>query len=122
MQEDIEQAYRSDKFKRLAAAIALDVVGMLTLVFPVVGELGDLVWAPVAAIASVLLFGGRAGVVGGALTFVEEALPFTDIVPSLTLTWAYKYVAHDNESFEAFAQHRLKRKSIRDSYKAAATP
>lgn len=120
MQQDIEQDYRNDKYARLAAAIALDAVGMLTFLIPAMGELGDLAWAPIAAIANLLLFGGRAGLVGGVFTFVEEALPFTDIVPSLTITWAYKYVVRDNASFEAFAQQRLKRKAIRDSYHAAA--
>lgn len=120
MTQDIEQDYRNDKYARLAAAIAVDVVGMLTFVIPVVGEFGDLAWAPVAAIANLLLFGGRVGLVGGAFTLVEEALPFTDVIPSVTLTWAYRYLVRDNASFEAFVKQRLKRKSIRDSYEAAA--
>lgn len=119
MNESIERDYQNDKYLRLAAAIALDVVGMLTFLVPALGEFGDLIWAPIAAAASLALFGGRTGIVGGAFTFVEEVLPGTDVVPSLTLTWVYKYVVRGEASFESFVKKRMKRKATLDAYKAS---
>jgi hypothetical protein len=33
------------------------------------------------------LFGGRFGMLGGVLNFLEEIIPFTDIIPSFTIAW-----------------------------------
>jgi hypothetical protein len=51
--------------------------------------------------ASFLLRGTCAG---GAATFAEEAIPFTDAIPSVTITWFVKYVIRERESFEAFVR------------------
>jgi hypothetical protein len=37
------------------------------------------------------MYEGRVGKVAGILTFVEEIIPFTDVIPSFTLTWMYTY-------------------------------
>jgi hypothetical protein len=117
MNESIEKDYQAVKFSKLALAIGLDLVGMLTFLLPGLGEFGDLAWAPVAAIANLALFGGVAGAAGGAFTFVEEILPGTDFIPSVTLTWIYKYVVRDDASFEAYVAKRQHRKRIVESFK-----
>ena len=33
------------------------------------------------------LFGGRLGLIGGVLDFLEEIIPGTDIIPSFTIAW-----------------------------------
>ena len=48
-------------------------------------------WAPIAAFIMARMYKGRVGRVAGILTFVEEALPFTDLIPSFTITWIYTY-------------------------------
>ena len=67
--------------------IVLDLVGMANYVIPALGEVTDLVWAPVSAMLFYSLFGGRIGKIGGVLNFLEEIVPFTDIIPSFTIAW-----------------------------------
>ena len=51
------------------------------------GEFGDIVWAPVSGFLFYKLFGGRFGLIGGVLNFLEEIIPLTDIIPSFTIAW-----------------------------------
>ncbi|MEO6550305.1 MAG: hypothetical protein ABIN94_20035 [Ferruginibacter sp.] len=71
----------------LTICIVMDLLGMASYAFPVVGEFADIVWAPVSALIFNKLFGGRLGLIGGVLNFVEELVPFTDIIPSFTIAW-----------------------------------
>jgi len=38
------------------------------------------------------MYKGTIGKVGGVITFIEEILPFSDFLPTFTLTWIYKYL------------------------------
>lgn len=67
--------------------IIMDLIGMASYLFPAVAEFSDIVWAPISALIFNKLFGGRLGAIGGVLNFVEEAVPFTDIIPSFTIAW-----------------------------------
>lgn len=67
--------------------ILLDLAGMASYFLPALGEFGDLVWAPISALLFYYLFGGRIGMIGGILNFLEEIIPFTDIIPSFTIAW-----------------------------------
>jgi hypothetical protein len=67
--------------------IILDLIGMASYFLPAMGEFADLVWAPISAILFYILFGGRFGMIGGVLNFLEEIIPFTDIIPSFTIAW-----------------------------------
>jgi hypothetical protein len=71
----------------IAICIIMDAIGMATYIFPVLGEFGDIVWAPVSAYIFYKLFGGRFGLIGGVLNFLEEIIPYTDIIPSFTIAW-----------------------------------
>lgn len=71
---------------------------MLSFTIPGIGEFGDVVWAPLAGFLMTRMYEGRVGKVAGVLTFVEEILPFTDVVPSFTLTWIYTYWIKSNNS------------------------
>jgi hypothetical protein len=71
----------------LAICIAMDLVGMLSFSIPALGEFADIIWAPFSAMLFYKLFGGRIGLLGGVLNFLEEAIPFTDIIPSFTIAW-----------------------------------
>lgn len=62
----------------------IDSIGMATFSIPVIGEALDIIWAPISRNLIILLYGdGLWSTVG----FVEELLPFTDIIPSATLAW-----------------------------------
>jgi hypothetical protein len=71
----------------LGICIIMDVIGMASYIIPGWGEFADLVWAPISGFAFYKLFGGRFGLIGGVLDFLEEVLPFTDVIPSFTIAW-----------------------------------
>lgn len=71
----------------IALCITLDLIGMATYFFPALGEVADAVWAPISGFMFYKLFGGRLGRIGGVINFLEEIIPFTDIIPSFTIAW-----------------------------------
>lgn len=75
----------------LAFCILMDVLGFATYAVPGLGELGDIIWAPVSAIIFYITFGGKKGVYGALFNFAEELLPGTDFIPTFTITWVWTY-------------------------------
>ncbi|MGB8194159.1 MAG: hypothetical protein WCF67_19665 [Chitinophagaceae bacterium] len=75
----------------LLACIVMDVLGYATYSIPFVGELADIIWAPVSALIFFRMFGGWKGAFGGMFNFVEELLPGLDFIPTFTLTWLWQY-------------------------------
>lgn len=71
----------------IGLCVLLDLVGMISYLFPIVGESFDVVWAPVSAFLFYKLFGGKVGLIGGVLNFLEEVTPLTDVIPSFTIAW-----------------------------------
>lgn len=76
-----------NKFKKLIKCMLLDAVGMASLAIPVVGPFLDVVWAPIAASISYKMFGEKWGKYTSLITFIEELLPVTDVIPSFTIFW-----------------------------------
>ena len=70
--------------------LLLDLIGCASFTIPVVGEFSDVIWAPISAFLFYRMFGGRFGAFGAVLNFIEEILPFTDIIPSFTIAWLIK--------------------------------
>lgn len=81
-----------NKYPKLFLSLVLDAIGYLSFVIPVIGEFSDVIWAPLSGYIMTKLYKGKAGKVAGVITFIEEALPFTDIAPTFTLMWLYTYV------------------------------
>ncbi|KUJ59970.1 hypothetical protein AR687_20325 [Flavobacteriaceae bacterium CRH] len=79
------------KIQKLILGLLFDGIGMLSFSILGLGEFSDIIWAPIAAFIMSRMYKGRVGKVAGFLTFVEEIIPFTDIIPSFTLTWIYTY-------------------------------
>ena len=71
------------KYKKLIKCLVLDAVGMISAPIPVI----DVVWAPVAASVSYKMFGEKKGKFTSIITFIEEILPFADVIPSFTIFW-----------------------------------
>lgn len=71
----------------ISICIIMDLIGMATFAVPGFGEFADLIWAPISALIFLKMFGGRVGTIGGILNFIEEILPFADIIPSFTIAW-----------------------------------
>lgn len=93
--EDVK-VVKDDKTKKLVLGLLFDAIGMLSFTIPFLGEFSDVIWAPIAALIMTRMYKGRVGSVAGILTFVEEIIPFTDIIPSFTLTWIYTYYFQKN--------------------------
>lgn len=74
-----------NKLPSIYICLLLDAVGSLSYLFPMLGEWTDIAWAPLSAIIFFKLFGGRTGKIGGLISFVEEILPFTDLIPTFTI-------------------------------------
>jgi len=65
----------------------MDLIGYASFSIPILGELLDVIWAPISAIIFMVSFGGWKGALGGIGNFIEEFLPGTDFIPSFTLMW-----------------------------------
>ena len=81
-----------NKNRNLFLGILFDAIGMLSFTIPFVGEFSDVVWAPIAGYLMTTMYKGTVGKVGGVVAFLEEILPFSDFIPTFTLTWIYNYV------------------------------
>jgi hypothetical protein len=68
--------------------ILLDLVGLTSYLFPVIGETIDIVWAPLSGIIFYFLFGMKKfGLFGGFFSFLEELAPGLDFIPTFTIAW-----------------------------------
>jgi hypothetical protein len=88
---------RSSSQPSLLLCILLDIIGYATYAVPVLGELGDILWAPISAIIFYRMFGGWKGAFGGLFNFVEEILPGLDFIPSFTIMWAWQRASKRNK-------------------------
>ncbi|SCY80019.1 hypothetical protein [Flavobacterium caeni] len=80
------------KQRDLLLGLLFDGIGMLSFTIPGIGEFSDVIWAPIAGYLMARLYKGTAGKVAGVFTFLEELVPFTDVLPSFTLMWIYTYL------------------------------
>ncbi len=78
----------SNKYKKLALGIVFDAFGYLSFMFPFI----DIVWAPLSAYLMTKLYKGKKGKIAAAISFIEEAMPFLDVIPTFTLMWLYTFV------------------------------
>lgn len=98
MTEQVEIRAASDKKqKQLLLSVLFDAIGMFSYTLPFLGEFIDFAWAPISGIILASMYKGTVGKVGGVISFLEELLPFTDILPTFTLTWIYTYYFSKSE-------------------------
>ncbi len=83
---------QSVKYKLLKKGIIYDLIGMATMAIPVVGPFLDFIWAPYAARKMKKMYPGKEGKIAAIIVFVEEIMPYTDIIPTFTLMWIYTFV------------------------------
>ena len=76
---------RSLDFTKLLICICIDILGSANEAIPLVGEVVDVIYAPIAALLLRQLFSGSNIIF--LLEFTEEILPFTDILPLATICW-----------------------------------
>lgn len=71
-------------FVKLLICLVVDAIGSSSRLLPFIGELSDIVWAPIAGLILRSLYGSN---VIFALEVAEEILPFTDVLPLATICW-----------------------------------
>lgn len=97
MSENLQNAVESNKNRDLILGLLFDAIGMLSFSIPLIGEFSDVVWAPLAGFLMTWMYKGKVGRIAGVFTFLEEIIPFTDFIPSFTLTWIYTYLIRNKK-------------------------
>lgn len=95
--ELINQTNLNTKKRDLGLSLLFDAIGMLSFTVPFLGEFSDVIWAPLAGFLMTWMYKGKLGRIAGFFTFLEEIIPFTDFIPSFTLTWIYTYLLKKKE-------------------------
>lgn len=83
------QSKTIESLPSLVFCITMDLIGVLPFFIPGLGEIVDVVWAPVSATIFYKTFKGTTGTVGSIVNFVEELLPGLDFIPTFTIAYFY---------------------------------
>jgi hypothetical protein len=78
-------------WSKLFLSLFIDLIGSSSYLLPVVGEGLDLAWAPMQTILIMSMYDSTSPNLKY-VSFVEEIMPFTDIVPTATIGWACEFV------------------------------
>ncbi|MDR6301036.1 hypothetical protein [Mesonia maritima] len=82
----------SSKYRLLFKGLLFDGIGMISMAIPVIGPFLDIIWAPVATKQMQNMYPNKQGKIASVIVFMEEILPWTDVVPTFTLMWVYSYI------------------------------
>ncbi|MCD8403274.1 hypothetical protein [Tenacibaculum finnmarkense] len=81
-----------NKYTKLALSLLFDAIGLLSYAIPGLGELSDMFWAPASAYLMTKMYKGNKGKIAAAVSFIEEAIPGLDIVPTFTIMWLFTHI------------------------------
>lgn len=104
MENSNESAFQKKKNQQLFIGILFDILGVATYFVPALGEMGDLAWAPIASMVYFGMYRGLTGLIGGSFVFLEEIFPFTDFMPTFTITWLWIYMINEKKSKASFLE------------------
>lgn len=76
---------------KLAVSLLIDLIGSSSYLLPVLGEALDLGWAPIQTVLIMAMYDSTSPNLKY-VSFFEEILPFTDIVPSASIGFLAEYV------------------------------
>ena len=82
------------KHQKLMLGLLFDALGYVSFFIPVF----DFFWAPFSAYIMTQMYAGKKGKIAGVIVFIEEALPFIDVVPTFSLMWIYNYYLNKKTS------------------------
>ena len=85
------------KTTKFLLGFCFDALGYVSFIVP----LFDLIWAPLSGYLMTQLYDGKKGKIAGVLVFIEEALPFSDVIPTFTIMWIYSYYFDEMSSEES---------------------
>jgi len=97
--DEIILKFAERKRRDLILSILIDSVGSASYVFPGIGEGTDLAFAPVISAAIYYVHKTK---IGATIGFIEEALPFSDIIPTATGIWYRRYKMNVDRTFQEF--------------------
>lgn len=83
------------KYKKLVLSILFDAVGFIPFI--------DLIWAPISAYLMQKMYKSKEGKFASFISFVEELLPFSDVIPTFTLMWIYTHLIKAKSTEVTFA-------------------
>ena len=78
-------------WSKLVISLLIDLIGSSSYLLPVVGEGLDIAWAPIQTILIMAMYDPTTPNLKY-VSFVEEILPFTDIVPTATIGWMFQFI------------------------------
>ena len=96
--DKLRKKFESDKRLKLFLAIVIDLFGVISYLVPGYFEFIDVGVAPISAILVYVLF--KKKLKWATFTFLEELLPFTDIIPSATIAWYDIYVSNQEKTIK----------------------
>lgn len=80
-----------EMWAKLVVSLLIDLVGSSSYLLPIVGEGLDVAWAPMQTVLIMAMYDPTSPNLKY-VSFVEEVLPFTDIVPTATIGWACEFL------------------------------
>lgn len=83
----------------LIVCLVMDLIGCVSYAVPLLGEVSDVIWAPISAMVFYKLFGGPVGMFGGLFNFIEELFPGIDFIPTFTIS---RLVVHLMEQWQSY--------------------
>lgn len=103
MKNELLKEYNKTRRIKLISAIIIDILGVLSI--PVVGGIGDVIWAPISGLLIFILFPKHKKVALGGV--VEEILPFTDIIPTACIAWILTYKKDKEKTLTEFLREKV---------------
>jgi hypothetical protein len=90
--------YRKELFKN---SLLIDLMGLVSYAIVGAGEVADIIFATISYQWILKKHHSKSW---AAFCFVEEILPFTDIIPSATIVWMIHHVFNKDKFFIDFVQ------------------
>ena len=105
--DKLKKKFEADKRLKLFFAVLIDLLGFLSYTIPGFLEFYDIGIAPISAILVYVLF--KKKLKWATFTFLEELLPFTDIIPSATIAWYDIYVSNQEKTIKEMIEAETKK-------------
>lgn len=80
----------SNMWGKLIVSLLIDLIGSSSYLLPIVGEAFDIGWAPIQTIFIMAMYDHITPNLKY-VSFVEEIMPFTDIIPSASIGWLAEF-------------------------------
>lgn len=103
----LRKKFESEKQTKLIIAIVIDLLGVLSYLVPGMMEFSDMGIAPISAILVYILF--KRKLKWATFTFLEELIPFTDVIPSATIAWHDIYVRNQERTIREMIESETKK-------------